>query len=248
MISAIVLSHNDQDTIRQCLSSVLWCDEVIVVDDNSTDATIGIAKKTGAKVCIRALNDDFSEQRNFGLFNAKGDWVLFVDSDEAITEDLQKEIRQILNKETGKVGYFVKRNDYFMGSWLLHGETANVRLLRLAKKESGCWQRPVHEVWVVKGSVGELNKPFHHFPHPNVAQFLEKINSYSSLQAKLLYRDNVRVYWWHIIAYPAGKFFVNYIWRLGFLDGTAGAVMAIMMSFHSFLVRAKLWQLRDRKT
>ena len=262
MISAIVLTHNDAKILRRCLISLAWCDEVVVVDDESTDETVSVAKKQGATVVTHPLHNDFAAQRNFGVSKAKNDWILFVDSDEVVTEDLKKEIKQMLdsrlrgndNKESGNVGYYIKRKDFFWGKWLAHGETANVRLLRLSKKDNGRWQRPVHEVWspYAKASgdeyvIGELKESLLHFPHPNVAQFLEEINRYSSLNAQFLYRKNIRVHWWQIAAYPAAKFFLNYFWRLGLLDGTPGAVMAIMMSFHSFLVRAKLWQLRDTK-
>lgn len=245
MLSAIVLTHNDGKILSRCLASVSWCDEVIVVDDDSTDETVDVAQKFGATVFARSLNNDFAAQRNFGLSKAKGEWVLFVDNDEVVSEELATEIREKIHGKNA--GYYVRRKDFFLGTWLTHGETAHVKFLRLAKKDSGRWQRPVHEVWMVNGPIGELKKPFLHFPHPNVAQFLEEINRYSSLNAQFLYRKNIGVRWWQIAAYPAAKFFLNFFWRLGFLDGTAGAVMAIMMSFHSFLVRAKLWQLRDRK-
>lgn len=261
MISVIVLTHNDEKIIEKCLKSISWCDEVIVVDDNSPDKTRDIAKMAGAKVFEHPLDDDFANQRNFGLSKARGDWVLFVDSDELVTEELRIEIKQKLDSRLRgndlaslrlrgareNVGYYIKRKDRMWGRWLKHGETSDVKLLRLAKKGSGIWMRPVHEVWNVHGPVSELKNSLHHYPHPNVAQFLDEINFYSTLQAKYLSSKGVNAHWWHIIAYPKAKFLVNYIWRLGFLDGTAGMVMALMMSFHSFLVRSKLWVLSHDK-
>lgn len=132
------------------------------------------------------------------------------------------------------------------GRCLKHGETNRVRLLRLARKEAGVWRRPIHEVWQVSGKTGELKNPLLHYPHPNVAQFLEEINWYSSLNANYLFEHGVRINGGQIIAYPLAKFFLNYFWRLGCLDGTAGIVMALMMSFHSFLTRAKLWTLTHK--
>ena len=115
--------------------------------------------------------------------------------------------------------------------------------MRLAKKNAGVWQRPVHETWNITGRIGELSQPLLHYPHPDVAQFITDINWYSTLNAHYLYSQKVHVSWWHILAYPKAKFFVDYIWYRGFLDGTAGVVVALMMSFHSFLTRAKLWLL-----
>ncbi|MEK7543780.1 MAG: glycosyltransferase family 2 protein [Patescibacteria group bacterium] len=248
MISAVILTHNDEAIISRCLESLGWCDEVIVVDDQSTDGTVIVAKKLGAKVYIHPLHDDFAAQRNFGLEKTKNNWVLFVDSDEVVTEALKKEILQKADsKQQTASGYFIKRKDYWGGRWLTHGETGNVKLLRLARKESGKWVQPVHEEWKMQGDIGELTHPLLHYPHQNVAQFLEEINQYSGLYAQYLFEQGVREPAWYIAGKPLAKFFVNYIWRLGFLDGTAGIVVALMMSFHSFLVRAKLWQIYDVK-
>ena len=252
MISAVVLSHNDEKTIIACLESLSWCDEIIVIDDFSIDKTIDIAKKLGARVYQRHLDNDFASQRNFGLSKAKGEWVLFVDSDEVVMESLQNEIKESI-QSTKCNGFYLKRRDFIFGRYLRHGETNRVRLLRLAKKEAGDWVRPVHEVWSPyakasgdKNVIGELNEPLEHFPHQNVAQFLEEINRYSTLNARYLFTQKIGVTWWQVVGYPVGKFFLNYFFYLGFLDGTAGAMIAIFMSFHSFLVRAKLWQLWDK--
>ncbi len=268
MISAVVLSHNDEDSIAATLVSLAWCDEVIVIDDYSTDASADIAKKNHALVYKRHLEGDFAAQRNFGLEKARGDWVIFVDSDEVVSEALAKEIQAVVRHSrpdresalkadprikseddkkwpgmTGNVGYYFHRRDHMWGRALKYGETANVRLLRLAKKDAGKWKGNVHEIWDIRGITGELSEPLEHFPHPNVAQFLKEINTYSSLRAQQLHKDHIHVSWWHVVLYPTAKFFVNYFWRLGFLDGTNGAVSALMMSFHSFLVRGKLWEL-----
>lgn len=251
MISAVVLSHNDEGQIARCVDSLAWCDEVVVVDDYSTDTTTEIAKKMGVRIYKRHLDNDFSSQRNFGLSKAKGEWVLFVDSDEIVSKELAYEIKNATGSPIGLgmtsyLGYYVRRKDYLFGRWLKHGETSKVRLLRLAKKDAGQWIRPVHEVWNIQGNTGELFTPLEHFPHQNVAQFLDEINRYSTLNARYLFSQKVRVSWWHVVGYPVTKFFLNYFLYLGFLDGTSGTVIAIFMSFHSFLTRAKLWQLWDR--
>lgn len=241
MISAIILSHNSEAEIGRTLESLSWCDERIVIDDFSTDKTVDIAKKKKALVFTRVLHDDFAAQRNFGLEKAKGEWVLFVDSDEVVSKNLAEEIKKSLTIDCS--GFYIKRQDYLFGKKIEHGETSKVRLLRLAKKDSGKWERPVHEVWMVKGLIGELVHPLEHFPHPNVAQFVAEINRYSTVNARHLHAQNIKVPLWHIVAYPVAKFFVDYFWYRGFLDGTPGAIIALMMSMHSFLTRAKLWLL-----
>jgi glycosyltransferase involved in cell wall biosynthesis len=241
MISSIVLSHNDENVIAKTIQSLKWCDEIILLDDYSSDKTCEIAKKHAGSVFQRHVDGDFASQRNFGLSKAKYDWVLFVDSDEIVTEDLHKEITKAIQGES--VGYYLKRVDYMWGKAFKYGETGSVRLLRLAKKDAGKWERPVHEVWNVNGNTGVLDNPILHYPHPTVAQFLEEINIYSTLNADYLYTQNVHVSVWQIIGYPVAKFFRNYLLHAGFLDGTRGVILALMMSFHSFLTRAKLYQL-----
>ncbi len=248
MISAVVLTKNEEKNIKECLETLQWCDEIIVVDDNSEDKTVEIAKKMRAKVFIRSLGRDFSNQRNFGLEKAKGDWVLFVDADERVSLELQKEIESVLKNGKSTVsGYLLKREDRIWGQSLKYGETAGIRLIRLGKKGKGKWEKPVHETWNIKGEVGELKSPLFHFPHPTITEFLEEINFYSTLRARQLYQENRKTNLFEILAYPTGKFLKNYLLKLGFLDGMPGFVVALLMSFHSFLVRAKLYLLWKNK-
>ncbi len=241
-ISAVILTHDSEKTLQDTLSSVAFCDEVLVVDDGSSDDTIPIAKKMGATILTRRVGEDFSAQRNFGLAKANSPWVLFVDADEVVPVALAKEIRTAILKVDVN-GFYVKREDELWGTKLKHGETGHVRLLRLGRKGKGQWLRPVHETWNITGMVGTLTIPLTHRPHPSVAEFLASINRYSTINAKHFYSEHTPVSWWHIPAYPFAKFVQNYVIRLGFLDGTAGSIVSLMMSFHSFLTRAKLWQL-----
>ena len=136
----------------------------------------------------------------------------------------------------------MKRKDFFLGRWLKYGETANVKLLRLVKKGSGEWKRRVHEVFETKGETTELKNPILHYPHPTISEFLESINFHSSLHSQVLFEEGKKTNLFEIIFYPLGKFCLNYFWRLGFLDGIQGLIMALMMSLHSFLARAKLYE------
>ena len=243
MISAVVLTHNSAATIAATLKSLAFADELLVIDDHSTDDTASIAKSYKAKVMIHTLGDDFATQRNLGLQLAQHAWVLFVDSDELVSEPLAKELIQASRVPSDIQGYMIKREDMIWGKVLHHGETENVRLLRFAKKDAGEWVRPVHEVWQIKGLIGNFTSPLLHTPHPSVGEFLASVSRYSTINAQYLYKQKTKIPLWHIVAYPVAKFFVNYVWRLGFLDGTQGMVVALMMSFHSYLVRSKLWLL-----
>lgn len=247
MISAVILTKNEEKNIIDCIESLSFCDEIVVIDDNSEDLTVDVAKKAGAIVYAHDLEGNFAMQRNFGLEKANGEWVLFVDADERVSKALQNEIIYKLSKENGVDGYFFKRQDYFKGKKLRFGETANVSLLRLAKKGKGSWRGKVHEVWEIQGKTVMLETALDHYPHQTIDAFLSEINFYTDIRAKELFQKKVKVHWYDIILYPKIKFIQNYFFRMGFRDGSEGMIMAIMMSFHSFLVRGKLWQLWDQE-
>lgn len=247
MISAVILAHNDQDIIGRAIESVSWCGEIIVVDDESSDATVARAKKYTPTVLHRALGDNFAAQRNAGLAKAKGEWVLFLDSDEVVTDSLKQEIERVTSGNNTVNGYFLKRTDTLWGRQLRYGETSGVRLLRLAKKGSGVWERAVHEVWNIHGATETLVSPLLHFPHPTVRQFMADVNWYSTINADMLYASKVAAPGWHVVAYPVLKFIRNYIVHLGFLDGVPGLCIAVFMSMHSFLTRGKLYMRYHKK-
>lgn len=253
MISAVILTKNEENNIIDCLESLLWCDEIVIVDDESRDRTLEIIKNLkneNIEIFTRPLENNFSAQRNFGLSKANGEWVLFVDADERIPNALQGEIGYVTydyGREQKLHGYFVKRRDVMWGKELNYGESGNIKLLRLARKNSGVWEGKVHEVWKVKGKTGELRNPLMHYPHQSITEFMREINFYTDIRAQELFQKRTRVYWWSIIMYPLGKFLLNYFVRRGLLDGIQGFVFAVLMSFHSFLVRGKLWRLLDKE-
>ena len=238
MISAVILTKNEERNIQRCLKNLQWCDEIIIVDDYSTDKTLNKIK--GCKVFKRRLNGNFAEQRNFGLSKAKGDWVLFVDADEVVTKELQKEIVTRI-KYSKRAGFYLRRKDVFLGKELNYGETGNTKILRLARRNSGKWKRKVHEFWEIEGETCDLPSPIIHYHDMKLTDFLSKINYYSEIHAKENVKAGKKSNLWRIIFYPLGKFSVNYFLKLGFLDGTPGFIMAAMMSFHSFLSWSRVW-------
>lgn len=243
-ITAIILAKNEEANLKRALEKLLWCDEIILVDDNSTDKTIRIAEDLGVKVYSRSL-DNFSSQRNFGLSKVSSEWAIFVDADELLSDALIFEISNIISnwvsgKEREYAGYKIPRIDVMWSRELRHGDSG-VKLLRLAKKDAGGWVGFVHERWNVDGNVGMLINPIIHYPHQSITEFLREINFYTTLRAKELYLKNVKTNIISIFMYPFGKFILNYFLKRGFLDGIPGLTHAIVMSFHSFLVRSKLW-------
>jgi len=256
-ISAVVLTKNEENNIERCLKSIGFCDEIIIIDDDSVDKTINIIQNlkfkvqnynSKLKIFQRNLNNDFSGQRNFGMEKATGNWILFVDADEEVTREHKFEIRSTIWRiKFEKNAYYIKRRDFWWGKELKYGETRKLRdlgIIRLVRKKSGKWTGKVHEIFKPSVSVGLLKSFLNHYPHPSLQDFIGKINYYSSLRAKELYQSGKKPCLCETIFNPFFKFCLNYFIYLGFLDGVPGFAYAFLMSFHSFLVRAKLFQFR----
>lgn len=242
MLTAIILTHNSEKFIGRCIRSLNFSDEIIVIDDYSQKKLN--LNNSKVKIYSRHLANDFASQRNFGLDKANGDWVLFVDSDEEVPEDLKNEILKEL-KNNKISGYYIPRKDFFLGKWLSHGETGNIRLIRLARKNTGNWKGEIHEIWDIEGTTGTLKNHLNHYSHENIKDFLNKINIYTDILAVKWQKEKKKMPSYEIMVYPLGKFIRNYILKLGFLDGEQGIIMAIFMSMHSFLARSKYFLLKN---
>lgn len=245
MLSIVILAKNEEKVIGRTIKSAQWTDEVIVIDDNSIDATAHVAKKTGARVFLRRLEGDFAEQRNFGIEKAKGDWVLFIDADEVVSPQLAIEIRKVISGQENRTqAYYIKRRDFFWGQEMKWGELQTLYkngLIRLMKKGSGQWQGTIHESFITSQPVGKLKSFINHHPHATISNFLKRINYYSTLRAVELAKAGQKSNVLEIIFLPLGKFIYTYFVKQGFRDKEAGFAYSFMMSFHSFLVRAKLY-------
>jgi glycosyltransferase involved in cell wall biosynthesis len=252
MISTIILTKNEEKNIIDCVESVLFCDEIIIVDDESTDRTKDIIQRLSKehekiKYFSRKLNKDFSAQRQFGIEKCKNDWIFFVDADERITSELKNEIVENISENQNFGGFLIPRIDFMWGKKLTHGETGNIKLLRLFNKNEGKLTGIVHETWQTERPVGRLLNSILHYPHQTFSEFLNEINFYTDLRAEELHNKNVKVSFLSILFYPMAKFLMNYFLKFGFMDGIQGLIHGIIMSFHSFLVRGKLWLLWQKK-
>lgn len=243
MLTGVVLTHNSQSTLDSCLASLKFCDHLLVVDDYSTDATRSIALKHGAKFLTHALESDFAAQHNFGLDQLPDStWALFVHADEIIPPQLGSAIVSALT-DPNYQAYCLYKLDHVFGVPIKYGDCNNAKFIRLAKVGQGRWVGRIHEHWRVVGPTGELKPPYLHYPHPNLKVFLSKLNFYSSLRAQELSEHSSRPSFLPVLIYPPIKFFYNWIFKLGFLDGEVGFIHAMAMALYSFLVRGKLYLL-----
>lgn len=246
MITAVILCKDEEECIVDCLESLFFCSQIIVIDDNSSDRSPELAQKYNAKVFKHSLNSDFSQQRNYALTLAKNEWVLFVDADETVSKDLANEIINAV-KINDKDGYFISRTDEIFGRKLKFGELSGKKFLRLGRKTHGKWQGTVHEEWKINGEIGKFKNHLLHRPHQSLSEFISEINFYTTLRSQELYRKGVSSNFISILLYAKGKFFYTYVVKLGFLDGTPGLLISLMMSFHSFLTRGKLYLLINKE-
>lgn len=234
-ISAVVLTKNEEQRLGECVNSLRFCDQIVVVDDFSEDGTVALAKRLGANLFQRKLNSDYASQRNFGLRKAGGDWVLFVDADEIVSKELGRAILKATKKAECN-GYYLKRVNY------LHNKiVSQEKLLRLARKNVGKWRRAVHEEWVIEGKVRELEGDLLHYSfEKGLTNFLTKLNEYSALHAQENLREKKKVYFLKLVFWPVAKFVAL------FRGGSESFVFAVLASFHSFLVWSALWLTKNK--
>ncbi len=244
-LTVIILTKNEESNIRKSICSVLGlANEIMIVDDFSTDNTTKIAKSLGAKIYKRKLLGNFADQRNFGLEAAKGEYVLFLDADECLSAALKKEIRRVLHENVTCSGYLIKRTDVAWGKKMLYGEVGSIKLVRLGTRKAGIWKREVHEVWDINGQPGNLNGEIIHYPHKNLSCFLSSIGNFSSIHAVANNKEGKKSSLLKIMFWPLIKLMYFWVVRKGFADGVRGYIYAVMMSFHSFLSWSLLWQMQ----
>lgn len=241
LLSAIIIARNAEDVLQECLESVKFCDEIILVDDNSSDKTVHIAKSYGAKV-IKGIDNDFAENRNIGLKEAKGKWVLYIDTDERVSTLLEKSIlRAIQDSEFS--AYKLQRKNFYLGK---HEWPTVEKLERLFKKEyiKG-WYGKLHETAKIEGSVGILEGYLLHFTHRDLTSMLNKTIEWSKIEAQLRYdTHHPKIVWWRLIRVMTAGFYDSYIKQGGWKAGTAGFIESIFQSYSMFVTYATLWEMQ----
>ncbi len=242
-ISAVVIAKNAEDVIRECFSSLKFCDEIIVVDNGSSDKTSDIAREFGAKV-ISEKSADFSKLRNAGLKETSFDWILYIDSDERVPKELSEEILLKIKNPEELVAFRIKRKNYYLGSLKLNEWPFKEKLERLFKKQylKG-WQGKIHESPIVEGEIGDLENCLLHFTHRDLSQMLTKTIEWSEIEADLRFKsDHPVMSWWRFPKVIFSAFFESYFKQGGYKAGTVGIIESIYQAFSAFITYAKLWE------
>ena len=256
-ISAIVLTKNSENLVADCLASISWTDEIVVIDDHSSDKTREIAKKAGCKVFT--FSGNFSEKRNFGAKKTSGDWLLYVDADERVTPLLRKETQKVIEGPQEIPAYAIPRRNFVFGKELKYCGLWPDYVKRLFNKDKfRGWTGELHEepnfdvdgevVIGGKGKIGHLENPLTHLKHSNLSEMVDKTNVWSEIEAKLMYEAN------HspmniprFLTAMFREFWLRMIKQRAFLDGTVGIIYAFYQVYSRFISYAKLWEMQIKK-
>ena len=246
-LSVGILTFNSERRIREVLDSVKGiADEIVVLDSGSQDRTVEIAESSGARVFFRKF-DNFVNQKNHLLSLCRGEWVLFVDDDEVVSDELAEEIKRLKSEGAPADGYYLNVLTNYLGKWIRHAWYPDWHL-RLAKREKCRWVGDgVHESLKVNGKVGYLKGDLLHYSYESVSQHIKKIDLYTTLYARGAFEKGKRFSLFKLLTSPAGSFIRRYILKRGFLDGFEGFVLSVMASYYSFLKYLKLWEIEKRE-
>lgn len=243
-ISAVVAAFNGEKTLDDCLKSVSFADEIVVVNNSSTDNTLEIAKKHTDLIITRPNNPMLNVNKNFGFLKARGVWILYLDADERVTPELQKEI-ELVTKDSLADGYFIPRKNIIFDKWIEHTGWYPDHQLRLFRKGHGKFEeKHVHEMVKVVGSVGYLKNNLVHYNYVSVSQFLQKLQIYAPNEAKNLIEGGYKFKWQDSIGFPVREFLSRFFARGGYKDGFHGLMLSIFMAFYHFVVFANIWEKR----
>lgn len=241
-LGVLVLTYNEAENIKDCLESVKWVDEIVIIDSFSSDRTIAISRDYTDKIYQRKF-DDFSSQRNLGLEKIDSEWILVLDADERISAALKEEIKRELSDPKFE-GYYAPRKNYFLGKWIKYCGWYPDYVLRLFKKNaSNQYNGLVHEGIQIKGKVGRLKNALIHYTYRDLEHYLNKTNLYTTLGAKSKYLVGKRKGLAYILLRPGIEFVNKYLLKKGFLLGKEGLFLAILSSYYQFLKYVKLWEL-----
>ena len=239
MLSAIIITKNEAHDIRDCLESVKFADEIIVLDSGSTDNTVEICQEYTDKV-FGTDWPGFGIQKNRALQKATGDWVISLDADERLTPALQQEIKKAV-QQNEFAAYNMPRQSLYCGKLIKHGAWHSKRHIRLFKRDAGRFDdAPVHENLIINGKIGKLANPMIHYTYKNLDEAIEKMNQYSSLSAQQRFEQGKTSGLGKAIFHGLWAFLRSYFFQLGFLDGKYGFMLAVSNAEYSYYRYAKL--------
>jgi glycosyltransferase involved in cell wall biosynthesis len=246
-VTVTVITRNESSNLAAALESVRWADEIVVVDSESTDDTVAIARRYTDRVVVRPW-PGYVAQKNFAAAQATHDWILSLDADERVSPELAAEIQHVLTRPDA-AGYRIPRVTFHLGRWIRSTDWYPDYQLRLYDRRRAAWQgRYVHESVRAEGPVARLRHELQHYAYRDLAHHVQTMDRYTTLAARQLFEDGRRASWIDILIVPRLTFFRNYILRRGFRDGMTGLVISTMNAYYVALKFAKLRELCSPST
>jgi glycosyltransferase involved in cell wall biosynthesis len=246
-LSVVIITLNEEDRIEDALKSCTGiADEIVIVDGYSTDKTVEIAGKYGAKVYMNPFVD-FGSQKNLALDKAGNQWVLNLDADERVSGTLEIEIRQLKQKPDNEIdadGFLIKRKTFYLGRWIKHSGWYPDQKLRLFRKDKSRWQGRIHEGLILEGKTGKIEGDILHFTYRNITDHINRLNRYSHMQAEDIARKKKKLLYLRALLLPPVTFIRFYLWKLGILDGLPGLVIALISSWATAMKYLKAIEIR----
>ncbi len=247
-ISVVINTRNEEKNLPRALASVKdLADEIVVVDMFSTDKTVSIAKKAGARIYTHPRTGYVEPARNFAISRATGDWILVLDADEEIGMELSKRLRKISRTESSISFYRLPRKNIIFGHWIRHSRWWPDHNIRFFKKGVVSWSEIIHSVPETRGKgidldAKEKNAIIHH-NYDSVSQYVERLNNYTNIQAKFLVSGGYKFSWPDLLRKPASEFMSRFFAGEGYKDGVHGFVLSILQSISEFIVYVKVWEM-----
>ena len=242
-VACVIITKNEERNITDCLATVRWVDDIIVVDAESRDRTVELACASGAKVSVRPW-PGFGLQKNFGMAQASADWILILDADERVTEELRAEITSCVSHWTSgaPVAYRIPRRNFFYGAWVQGGGVYPDYQVRLFRRGLAQYNDvAVHENLLVDGEIGTLAGHLDHHTERRIQDHFKKFGLYTTLAAQEKAKKVRTVRWIDLVIRPLVVFLKTYVLKNGFRDGVRGLIVCVFASMYTFVKYAKLW-------
>jgi glycosyltransferase involved in cell wall biosynthesis len=238
-ISATIITHNEERNLPRAIESLRCADEIVVVDSGSTDRTVELAEKLGARV-IDSPWPGYAKQKNFATERAQHDWILSLDADESLSEALEAEIWRLKKAGPQYDAYTMPRLARYLGKWIRHSGWYPDRKVRLYHRAKGAWTGDfVHESIKVDGAIGHMEGNLLHFTCDSLSEHIKTLDRYTTLAAEQIVANQKEVTWARLIGEPPWTFFNTYVLKAGFMDGVEGLAIANMAALYNFLKYAK---------
>ena len=244
-MSVVIVTKDEEKNIEDALKSAADATEIIVVDSFSSDRTVEVSRLYTNKIFQHPWQG-YSRQKQKAVDYAEGPWVLILDADERLTPELKKEILQVI-EGTECAGFYIPRKNFFLGKWIRHSGWWPDHTLRLFRKDKAFLEdREVHEKVIVNGPAGYLKNPLEHYTYRTIADFLKKMDNYSTLAAREVLKTSGVPGILGVVSKPFFTFIKMFVLRLGFLDGAHGLILAVLYSYYTFLKYIKVWERHNK--